>query len=161
MKKDKNELAFQAFAVFIIVLMILSVVLPFMHIISVSISDKKAVSSFSVGLFPKGLNFKAYGDIIKQGLFLSSMRNTIFVTATVSVISLIVNIMAAYGFSKEFFGKKILTYIFVLTMYFSGGLIPSYILMTRWLDLNNNYLAFILPGLVNVFYIIIIRSQIE
>lgn len=161
MKRDKNEIVFQAFDGFLMAVVVSGIVLPFMHIISMSISSKEAVSSLSVGIFPKGVNFLAYGEILKQGIFIRSLLNTVFITVATSIISVFVNFMAAYGFSKEFYAKKFVTYVFVLTMYFSGGLIPTYILITKWLNLNNNYLAFILPALVNVFYIIIIRSQIE
>jgi putative aldouronate transport system permease protein len=69
--------------------------------------------------------------------------------------------MFLYSLSKDFYGKKIVNYYFVITMYFSGGLIPTYLLITKTLKLTNNYLAIILPALVNVFYIVIIRTQIE
>jgi len=70
--------------------------------------------------------------------------------------------MIAYALSKEFFfGKKLVTYFFVITMYFSGGLIPTYLVISNYLNLNNSYLAYILPSLVNVFYVIVVRSQLE
>ncbi|MDD4681427.1 MAG: carbohydrate ABC transporter permease, partial [Clostridia bacterium] len=87
--------------------------------------------------------------------------NSVAITVAVTLAGLLVNVMAAYGFSKEFFGKKVFNYYFILTMYFSGGLIPTYLWMTRYLKLKDSYLALILPALVSVYYIIVIRSQIE
>lgn len=161
MKRNKGELAFQAVDVFTMTMVVLVIIIPFMHIVSVSLSNKDAVTSLSVGIFPKGFNLSAYTEILRKGIFIRSLLNTVFITITATIFSLIVNIMAAYGFSKEFYAKKLITYVFVITMYFSGGLVPLYILVTKWLNLNNNYLAFFLPAIVNVFYIIIIRSQIE
>jgi putative aldouronate transport system permease protein len=161
MKRNRGEFAFQAVDAFFMTVVVLLVILPFMHIASISVSSSKAVSSLSVGIFPKGFNLSAYIEILKQGIFIRSLANTVLITVLATVLSLTVNVMAAYGFSKEFYAKKPVTYAFVITMYFSGGLVPSYILITKWLHLNNSYLAFFLPSLVNVFYIIIIRSQIE
>lgn len=161
MIRNKGELVFQTFNAFLLAIPVLLIVLPFIHIISVSISSTEAVNALSVGLIPKGINFKAYGQVLKGGIFYNSLLNTVFITIITTASSLIVNIMSAYGFSREFYGKKFFTYYLVITMYFSGGLIPTYILMTKWLNLYNNYLAFILPSLVSVFYIIVIKSQIE
>lgn len=160
-KKNKEEIVFQSVNVVLMAFVVLLIILPFMHIISVSVSSKAAVTAMTVGIFPKGFDLGAYKELLKQGLFFSSFKNTVFITVAATVLGLIINVLAAYGFSKEFYAKKVVTYLFVITMYFSGGLVPSYILVSKWLHLNNNYLAFILPGLVNVFYIIIIRSQIE
>ena len=147
--------------VIIMILVLLTIVLPFMHIFSVSVSSDEAVTALSVGLLPKGFNVAAYKEILGQSVFLRSFANTVLVTIVKTAGSIFINFMAAYAFSKEFFAKRVITYFFVFTMYFGGGLIPTFILMTNWLHLTNNYLAFILPSLVNVFYIIIMRSQIE
>ncbi|MEG0910508.1 MAG: carbohydrate ABC transporter permease [Ruthenibacterium sp.] len=161
MKRTKLENLAQVIIILLMSLLMLTIVVPIMHIVSVSISTKEAVNAGLVGLFPSGFDLGVYKELLGQNLFQTSMKNTLFLTATVTVLGLSVNFMAAYAFSKKFYGKKIINYIFIFTMYFSGGLIPSYILVTNWLHLRNNYLALILPILVNVFYIIVIRTQIE
>ena len=161
MKKSRQEIAFQVTDVIIMILVLLTIVLPFMHIFSVSVSSDEAVTALSVGLLPKGFNVAAYKEILGQSVFLRSFANTVLVTIVTTAGSIFINFMAAYAFSKEFFAKRVITYFFVFTMYFGGGLIPTFILMTNWLHLTNNYLAFILLSLVNVFYSIIMRSQIE
>jgi len=160
-KRTRGEFAFQIIDIFLMAVVAFIIIIPFMHIVSISVSSKEAVTSLSVNIFPKGFNLGAYQEILKQGLFIRSLINTVGLTAVATILSLIVNIMAAYSFSKTFYAKKLIIYAFVICMYFSGGLIPSYILVTKWLHLYNSYLAFILPGLVNVFYIIVLRSQIE
>lgn len=161
MEKKRKSSVFQIVDIVIMILVMLTIVLPFMHIISVSISSKDAVRSLSVNFFPKGFNFEAYRDILSKNIFWRALFNTVLVTVGTTVASVTVNFMAAYALSKEFFAKKLVTYFFVFTMYFGGGLVPTFILMTNWLHLTNNYLAFILPSVVNVFYMIVIRSQIE
>ena len=161
MKTTKSRTAFNFINGFILVLFCMLIILPFMHIISVSISDKDAITKMSVGIFPKGFNFGAYKEIITEKVFLRAFANTIVITLLVTVLGILVDVMAAYCFSRKFFGKKVITYIFIFTMYFTGGLIPLYLVVTRYLHLFNTYFALFLPGLVNVWYIIIVRTQIE
>lgn len=161
MKTTKSGTAFNLINGLILVLFCMLIILPFMHIISVSISDKDAIAEMSVGILPKGFNFGAYQEIITEKVFLRSLVNTIFLTIIVTLLGILVDIMAAYSFSRKFFGKKVITYLFIFTMYFTGGLIPLYIVVTRYLHMFNTYFALFLPGLVNVWYIIIVRTQIE
>lgn len=161
MKITKSRAAFNFINGFVLILFCMLIILPFMHIISVSISDKDAIIKMSVGILPKGFNFGAYKEIITEKVFLRALVNTVFLTAAVTVLGVLVDIMAAYCFSRKFFGKKVITYIFIFTMYFTGGLIPLYLVVTRYLHMFNSYFALLLPGLVNVWYIIIVRTQIE
>lgn len=137
------------------------IILPFMNIISLSLSDRDAILSREVFLFPKGINFGAYKIIIKNPLFLRSLANTVGLTIIGTFLAILMTLMVAYSLTKDFLGKKFVTYFFVITMYFSGGLIPTYLVVTKYLNLRNSYLALILPALINVFYIIVMRSQIE
>lgn len=161
MKRSRGSAIFGWFNNFILVFFCLLIILPFMHIISISVSDKDAIMKMSVSIFPKGFNLGAYKEIISEKVFLRALANTVVLTVIVTFVGILVDIMAAYCFSRKFFGKKVITYLFIFTMYFTGGLIPLYLVVTRYLHLFNNYLALILPGLVNVWYIIIIRTQIE
>lgn len=161
MKRSRSSVIFGWFNNFILVFFCLLVILPFMHIISISVSDKDAIMKMSVSIFPRGFNMGAYKEIISEKVFLRALSNTVVLTAIITFMGLLIDIMAAYCFSRKFFGKKVITYLFIFTMYFTGGLIPLYLVVTRYLHLFNSYLALILPGLVNVWYIIIVRTQIE
>lgn len=161
MKISSGEKAFQLIDICFMLMVLAVILLPILHIFSVSVSNSTAVTTLSVGLLPKGFSTGAYRKILGDMTFLRSLANTVCVTAVRTFLSLITAVMAAYGLSKNFFGKRAVTYYFVITMYFSGGLIPSYLLVSKYLGLNNSYLAYILPALVNVFYIIVVRSQIE
>lgn len=161
MKISKGKLTFDLFNYLFLTLFCLTIILPFMYIISVSLSSKDAIESMSVGLIPKGIDLRAYQSIIQQKLFTRSMVNTVFLTTVSTIVGVLVNIMAAYSLSKKFYGKKVVSYIFVVSMYFSGGLIPTYMLVAKYLGLYNSYWALFLPGIVNVFYMIVMRTQIE
>lgn len=161
MKVSRSEKTFRIFNSFVLILIMLTIIVPLLYIVSVSLSSKEAVTSLSVTLWPKGLNFKAYAELLQKDTFLTSLINTVVLTIVYTASALVVNIMAAYALSKEFYAKKVITYLFIIPMYFTGGLVPTYILITNYLGLYDNFLALLLPVLVNVFYIIVIRSQIE
>lgn len=161
MKVSRSEKTFRIFNSFVLILIMFTIIVPLLYIVSVSLSSKEAVTSLSVTLWPKGLNFKAYAELLQKDTFLTSLINTVVLTIVYTASALVVNIMAAYALSKEFYAKKVITYLFIIPMYFTGGLVPTYILITNYLGLYDNFLALLLPVLVNVFYIIVIRSQIE
>lgn len=161
MKKSKGRIVFEFINYTLMILFCLSIVLPFLHILAVSLSNQKALMELSVSFWPKGFETGAYRSILGDKVFVQALINTIFIACTITLLNLLVDVMAAYGFSKKFFGKTVLNYYFILTMYFSGGLIPFYLLMTKYLKLKDSFLALILPSLVSVFYIIVIRTQIE
>lgn len=161
-KRSTGEVVFQVFNVFVMLVIMAVIILPLMNIFSLSVSDRIAVAQMKVGIFPVGFNLNAYIKILSNGIFQRSLLNTVGITVVGTAISVIVITMMAYAMSKNyFFGKKFITYFMIITMYFSGGLIPSYLLITKYLGLGNTYFAYILPAIVNVFYVIVIRSQIE
>ncbi|HOJ12466.1 MAG TPA: carbohydrate ABC transporter permease [Clostridiales bacterium] len=161
MKKTLGEKAFQYFDILIMLLILAIIIFPFMNIISLSVSGRDAILSNSVSLWPKGFNLAAYGKILGSALFLRSLINTIGITVIGTFLAVILTLMVSYALTKDFLGKKFVTYYFLITMYFSGGLIPTYLVVTKYLNLRNTYWALILPYLVSVFYIIVMRSQIE
>jgi len=161
-KSSKGEKVFQYVDILIMILIMVSIILPFMNIFSLSVSDRIAVAQGKVGIFPIGFSFGAYLKILQNNTFLRSLVNTVGITVFGTAFSIIIITMMAYAMSKKyFFGKKIVTHYMIITMYFSGGLIPTYLLITNYLHLGNTYLAYILPATVNIFYVIVIRSQIE
>lgn len=161
MKRTLGEKVFQVFNIIFMLFIMSTIILPLLNIISISLSNSQAVISNSVGLFPKGFQLGAYKKIIMDEVFLRAFLNTVGITVIGSFLSILVITMAAYALSKEFYGKKAITYYLIVTMYFAGGLIPTYLLISNYLHMGNSYLPYFLPFLVNVFYIIIVRTQIE
>jgi len=161
MRISNGRNVFNIFNYTVMILFCMTVILPFLNIIAVSLSGRDAIIGMKVSLWPEDIQFEAYKEILTNKTFTKSLINTIGITAIVTFLNILLDVTAAYAFTKKFFGKTFLNYYFIITMYFSGGLIPFYLLMTNYLHLKNSYLALILPALVNVFYIIVIRSQIE
>lgn len=135
-------------------------ILPFVLIISSSISDEHTLLKEGYKLIPSKLSLEAYKYVVKSpGQLLSSYKVTIIYSLLATVLSMIVMTLMAYPLSRPNYKyKKPVTFFIVFTMLFSGGLIPTYILMTKYLHLQDNILVYILPNLANAFHIIVIRS---
>lgn len=131
---------------------------PLIYIISASISDPIYVNSGEMILLPRGITFEGYELIFGNQDIWLGYRNTIFYTIAGTAVNLIVTIPAAYALSRpEFYGKKLFTTFLIITMFISGGMIPSFILVNN-LGLMNTVWAIILPSATSVFNIIITRT---
>ena len=146
---------------FIIMLLSLTCIIPFIHIASKSISSNTAVLSKQVYLLPKGLNFEAYGSIFRDGQLTHSMIYTIWMTLLFTVIGMAVTILAAYPLArKELRGRTFFAFLIMFTMYFSAGLIPEYLLY-KDLGLINNMWVLVLPLCFSPYNMLIMRSFIR
>lgn len=135
-------------------------VYPFWYVIVYSISEPSKVGSEFL-LFPKGLTFESY----KQAFASADIFRAFFVSVARSVIGSLagtfISLLVAYGLSKKnLVGKKFLNIYFVITMYFSAGMIPSY-LVAKNLHLVGSFWVYILPLLMNVYNMILIRTYIQ
>lgn len=136
-------------------------VYPFIYVLSVSISSGEAVNKGLVTLFPVDLNFDAMKTVLNYKQLWVSYGNSIFYTVVGTILNVIFTCLAAYPLSrKRFCLRKQMNFLLAFTMYFSGGLIPIYIVVTG-LGLYNNRLAMILPVLVSAYNVMICRSAFE
>ncbi len=144
----------------ILVLMALIFLVPFLLIISISITDAEAITKYGYKLIPKALNFDAYYATLKNPTqLIRSYEVTIFFATVATVLSLIVMSLLAYALSRrEFKLRKGISVYLLITMLFHGGLVPSYILITKYLQLNNTIWVYIIPSLVSAWHVIIIRT---
>jgi len=137
------------------------IVLPFVNVVAISFSSKAAIYANKVTFWPVGLSVAAYRRILTSILFKTSLANTTFLTVVSTALSIAVALAAGYALSSKHFPFVRLAFIFILVpMYFSGGLIPFYIIVNRY-GLNNTYAALIFPYLVSTFYIIVFRNSIS
>lgn len=142
----------------ILFLLVVVTLFPFLHLISMSFSSPEAASKFGLHLIPEGFNLDAYRKVFENGYILSGYANTIINTVITVILSLFVMTLMAYALSKKYLvHRTFFTGFVVFTMFFQGGLIPSYLLI-RNLGLMDNRLALILPVLVNAFNMLIIRN---
>ncbi|MGG4141972.1 carbohydrate ABC transporter permease [Paenibacillus algorifonticola] len=156
-----GEILFRIMLVIVCAVIFLTVAYPLYFIIIASVSDSTLVSTGKVLLFPKGTSFFGYGEIFKDERIWTGYRNTLFYTSVGTLVNLLFTLPAAYVLSrKEFKARKYMMFAFVFTMFFNGGLIPTYLLM-KDLHLTNTPWVFIVPFSVNVFYLIIARTFFE
>lgn len=145
--------------VFLAVLSILCL-LPLYHLLMVSLSSSAPANAGLVTFWPIDFTLEAYAKTFNNANFLSSLWVSVQRTVLGTVLALVVNTIAAYALSKEtrvFRARNIYLWYFVITMLFSGGLIPGYLLILK-LGLMNSLMALILPGLVAVFNIILLLN---
>ncbi|MBM7836771.1 putative aldouronate transport system permease protein [Alkalihalobacillus xiaoxiensis] len=156
-RETKVDKVFKAF-VYVCLTMALGVVLyPLIYIISASISSPTSVNSGQMWLYPIDITFAGYEMIFQNSEIWRGYLNTLLYTTLGTFINLAVTIPAAYALSrKDFYGRGFFTGMFVLTMFFSGGLIPTY-LVVRDLGLIDTIWAMVLPNAAAVWNIIIAR----
>lgn len=140
---------------------LLLVLYPIYFVIIASFSDPYAVANGQVWLFPKGFTLDGYKEILKHSEIWRGYINTILYTVLGTFVGLVVNIFAAYALSrKELVGRKFFMLLFVFTMFFNGGLIPTYLTIKEF-HLYNTFAVMIVPFAVNVFNIIVARTFFE
>ena len=152
---------FDVFNVIFLILVAFVTLYPFLYIISVSISDLYAVKMGKVKIWPVGLDFTAYKICLQNPDIWRAYLNTILYTATGTGLTVLMSSMTAYPLSKrELYGKKVIMIYIVITMFFSGGLIPTYLLILQ-LHMVNTIWALILPGAVSAWNVILFRTNFK
>jgi putative aldouronate transport system permease protein len=158
-----KTISYRVFSVFNNVLLTTIAILcllPMFHLLMVSLSSSAAANGGLVTFWPKGFTFEAYAKTFENKNFLASLWVSVQRTLLGTALGMLVNGIAAYALSKDtqvFRARNAYLWYFVVTMLFSGGLIPNYILILK-LDLINNLFALILPGLVAVYNIILLLN---
>ena len=147
---------------FLLLILNLLVLYPFVYTISVSLSSADAVLTSKVWLLPVELTGMAYKTLLGgTTLIYRAYANTIFYSLTGTAVALLLTSMTAYPLSRKFFcGKKVITIYFAVTMFFGGGIIPLYLLI-RGIGIYNTVWALALPGAVTAWNLIIIRTNFQ
>ncbi len=160
-RQSAGDRAFSVFVYVIVTAFFLMVAYPLYFVIIASVSDPNAVSSGKVLLYPIGINFEGYRRVFRDSLIMSGYRNTIFYTVVGTLFNLVLTLPAAYALSKkDLVGRTFLMAVFTFTMYFGGGMIPTYLIVKN-VGLLNNRMAVILPTLVNTWNLIVMRTSFK
>ncbi|MGG1517093.1 carbohydrate ABC transporter permease [Paenibacillus oryzisoli] len=139
----------------------LSTIFPFINLIAKSLSSEAAVVSGMVTVFPIDMQFGTYKYVASNDLFLHAFFVSVTVTVVGSLLALAMTTLAAYPLSKpRLRGRKFFILVYLFTMLFSGGLIPTYLLMHK-LHLINTMPVLILPFLINVYNMLIVKNYFE
>jgi len=135
-------------------------IIPFITVIMSSITDEMVLRTNGYSLFPEKISFSAYIYIFKSGKqILQSFGVTVFVTVVGTVISVTMTAFYAYALSRpNFKWKNFFNYLAFFTMLFGGGLVPTYLVVTKVIGIRDTIWALILPIALNAFYIIVMRT---
>ena len=156
--RSRADKVFDIVNVTILVGVFLVTLYPIYFVVIASISEPRLVAGGQIILFPRGLNLEAYRYVLRDESILIGYRNSLLYATGQAAISLALTIPAAYALSRrDFLGRNAIMLYAVFTMYFTGGIIPFYILV-RSLGLMNSVFALMLPNAVNVFNLIIART---
>lgn len=159
--KSRADIVFDLAVVLLSILILIVIAYPVYFVLIASVSNSALVSTGQVVLFPKEINLYGYQQVFQNAKIWTGYLNTIFYAGTGTAVNLLVTLPAAYALSrKEFAARKLLNFFFVFTMFFSGGLVATY-LVVRQVGLINSKWVFILPFCVNVYNLIIARSFFE
>lgn len=157
-KESTGDKLFLTTIYILLSLVVIAVIYPLIFIISSSISSPAAVTSGQVWLWPVDISFKGFKVLLNTPEIITGYGNSIFYTAAGTFISVVLTIMIAYPLSRRgFFGRNTLMMIITFTMIFSGGLIPTY-MVVKELHLIDTRWALLIPNAIWVWQVIIARS---
>jgi len=160
-KRTPGDVLFDAFIAAACIIVFLIVAYPLYFVVIASVSDSTMVATGKVWLWPKGFSLYGYNEIFDDTRIWRGYRNTILYTTLGTFVNLLFTLPAAYALSRrEFRARRFLMFVFVVTMFFSGGLIPTYLLI-KGLGMTNTMWVFIFPFCVNVYNLIIVRTFFE
>ena len=156
----KAEKRHQFIVTTILVIMCALVLIPFLLVVGVSFSSEADVMEYGYRIIPKNIDFEAYRYVFtSSGSVLNAYKVTIIFSVACMVLGVLLMSMLAFALSKrDLKGKKAISFYVYFTMLFSGGMVPSYILITQYLHLGDTIWVYILTGLVSPWYVFMLRT---
>lgn len=152
---------FRAFNLLFLILMVFLTAYPFLNIIAQSFSSEGFINSGQVNLFPMGFNTETYKLILADSAFWTNYGNTVLYTVVATAISMVLTTSFAYAIAKkDLKGRSVFIGLAVFTMFFNGGLIPNYVLISS-LGMRDTIWAVVLPNAISVFNLLIMKSFFE
>lgn len=150
--------AFDVFNVIFMLLFLLVTLYPFWYVVIVSLSDGKAVLSGQVSLWPVNITLDTYRVVLRDSSIITGFKNTVIYTSLGTFINLVCTSLCAYPLSRpDLQGKKQVMGMIVFTMFFSGGMIPAYLVMNQ-MQLIDTIWAMVLPGAISTYNMIVMRT---
>ncbi len=162
MRKHSNgDITFNIFNYSLMILLSVITLYPFLNVLAISFNNSVDTVKGGITIFPREFTLENYIQIFKTDSLITAIIISVIRTVIGTVTGIISAGMVAFTISRrDFFAVKFITVLYIITMYVSGGLIPDYMLI-RNLHLTNNFLVYVLPGLISVFNVIVIRAFID
>ncbi|MGA5438188.1 carbohydrate ABC transporter permease [Streptomyces griseoincarnatus] len=160
-RPSRGYRVFQGVNGVILTLVVLITLYPFVNIVARSFSGEKEIRAGDVTLWPKGFNLTTYEIVFSDSMFWRNYGNTVLYTVVATAVAMVLTTCYAYVLSKHHLkGRGALVGIAVFTMFFTGGLIPNYVLVTS-LGLKNSVWAVALPNAISVFNLLVMKAFFE
>ncbi|MDT8719202.1 carbohydrate ABC transporter permease [Clostridium sp. 19966] len=157
-RKTREDIMFDLINYIILAVTVLIVLYPLYFIVIASLSDPNLVQSGHVFLFPKGFTLEGYKRIFNDSSILTGYKNSVIYAALGAIVTVTLTITAAYPLSrKDFYGRNFFMAMFMVTMFFGGGLIPTY-LVVKNLHMLDTVWGMVIPNAVGVFNLIITKT---
>ena len=161
MKQSRTDKVFGTVVAIIVAFAVFITLYPLIFVLSASISNPLEVFQGNVWFLPKGINFEAYKQVFCNKKIWTGYRNTILYTCLGTLIAISLSISAAYPLARrKLYGKKFFMTYFMITMFFNGGMVPTYLIVQK-LGLYNTIWAVILVNMVTVYNIIVAKTYIQ
>jgi putative aldouronate transport system permease protein len=161
MKDSTGYRVFRVFNVVVLLLIVFVTFYPFLNMVAQSFSSEGNINAGRVNLIPRGFNIQTYKVVMGDSSFWTSYKNTVIYTVVATMISMVLTTAFAYAISKRHLkGRNFFIAIAVFTMFFNGGIIPNYVLITT-LGMKNTLWAIVLPNAISVFNLLIMKSFFE
>jgi len=158
MKRRIGEHVSDTLIVAVVAVAVLICILPIMHVVAVSFSSRSAVLTGRVSLWPIDSTLDTYRVVVRDPSMIRALFFTMFLTATYTALAMVVSVSGSYALTKKRLkGRNVILWIFVFTLYFNGGLIPTYLLVKQ-LGMLNRFWALLVPNSLNIFYLIILKT---
>ena len=160
-RPSQGSRTFNAVNAVILTAVVVLTLYPFVNILARSFSEEHYIRSGQVNLLPKGFNLTTYRTVLSDSTFWTNYGNTVLYTVVGTLISLVLTTCYAYVLSKKHLrGRTLLVGIAVFTLFFNGGIIPNYVLVSG-LGLRNSLWAIVLPNAVSVFNLLVMKAFFE
>ena len=157
-KYFNSDILFYVIVYFIVIFAFIITLYPFMHVVAISFSGSNAVYLNQVYIWPKGFTLDGYKQVLQQSGLWTAYGNTVYYTLVGTTINVICTTIAAYPLSRRhMYGRRFFNFFMAFTMYFSGGLIPSFLLITN-LGFYNSRWVMVIPGLISVWNVMVCRA---
>jgi len=162
-KKKPGEVAFDTVNYIFMFLLMIVTLYPFIHMLATSFSASKNLTGYRGFMFwPRGFSLEAYDRALNASDTIKSFINSIFYVVTGTTIHILLTLMGGYVLSRrDIYWKNFIVIFLVIPMYFGGGLIPTYLMVSNALHMRNTIWAIIIPGCIGTYNMILMRTNFQ
>lgn len=158
-RMSKGDMIFEVVNCVFLGLITIIILYPLIYVLSASFTNPISVASGKMILWPVDVTLENYGEVFKNKNIVFGFRNSMIIMICGTAVNMLMTILAAFPLSRrDLWGHSVIMKLITFTMFFNGGMIPTYLLVGKTLGLMNNWLALILPGAISVYNLIIMRT---